>query len=68
MKASWLSGAHQISDKAMNYLRRIAVQAAEEKGCQLEGLSGIGNWPLVSLLRTRTIEEFYFPKQPTEAL
>ena len=38
MKASWLSSERQIPDEGMNYLRRIAVQAAEEKGCQLEGL------------------------------
>lgn len=32
MKASWLSDARKIPDEVMNYLRRIAVRAVEEKG------------------------------------
>ena len=32
MKARWLSDARKIPDEVMNYLRRIAVRAVEEKG------------------------------------
>ena len=31
MKAEWLFDARKITDEVMNYLRRIAVQAIEEK-------------------------------------
>lgn len=31
MKADWLSDARQIPDEVMNYLRRLAVRAVEEK-------------------------------------
>ena len=31
MKAEWLFDARKIPDEVMNYLRRIAVQAIEEK-------------------------------------
>lgn len=31
MKADWLSDARKIPDEAMNYIRRIAVRAVEEK-------------------------------------
>ena len=32
MKAEWLSDARKIPDEVMNYLRRIAVRAVEDKG------------------------------------
>jgi hypothetical protein len=31
MNAEWMLDARKIPDKVMNYLRRIAVQAVEEK-------------------------------------
>ena len=31
MKGNWLSDARKIPDEVMNYLRRIAVRAVEEK-------------------------------------
>ena len=31
MKADWLSDARKIPDEVMNYLRRLAVRAMEEK-------------------------------------
>jgi hypothetical protein len=31
MKAEWLSDARKIPDEVMNYVRRIAVRAIEEK-------------------------------------
>jgi transposase len=31
MKAEWMSDARKIPDEVMNYLRRIAVRAVEEK-------------------------------------
>ena len=36
MKAEWVFDARKIPDEVMNHLRRIAVQAVEEKHYSLE--------------------------------
>ena len=41
MKADWLSDARKIPDEVMNYLRRIAVQAIEEKHYSPEVIAAI---------------------------
>jgi transposase len=54
MNASWLSDARQIPDEVMNYLRRIAVRAVEEKGHSPEVIAeifGIGRSSVYDWLR-----------------
>lgn len=41
MEADWLSDARGIPDEVMNYLRRIAVQAVEEKNYSPEAIADI---------------------------
>ncbi|HJW30319.1 MAG TPA: IS630 family transposase, partial [Saprospiraceae bacterium] len=41
MKAKWLSDARKIADEVMNYLRRIAVRAMEEKHYSPEVIADI---------------------------
>jgi transposase len=41
MKAGWLSDARKIPDEVMNYLRRIAVRAVEEKDYSPELIADI---------------------------
>ena len=41
MKAGWLSDARKIPDEVMSYLRRIAVQAIEEKRYSPELIAAI---------------------------
>ena len=41
MKAEWLSDARKIPDEVMNYLRRMAVQAVEEKHYSPESIADI---------------------------
>ncbi|MBK8535393.1 MAG: hypothetical protein IPL59_09815 [Candidatus Competibacteraceae bacterium] len=41
MKEDWLSDARKIPDEVMNYLRRIAVRAVEEKHYSPELITAI---------------------------
>lgn len=41
MEADWLSDARKIPDEVMNYLRRIAVRAVEEKNYSPEAIADI---------------------------
>ena len=41
MDAEWLSDARKIPDEVMNYLRRIAVRAVEEKNYSPEVIADI---------------------------
>src|SRR5512144_2978621 len=41
MKADWLPDARKIPDEVLNYLRRLAVRAVEEKHYSLELIAAI---------------------------
>lgn len=54
MNAQWMFDARKIPDEVMNYLRRIAVRAMEEKGYSPEGVAnflGIDRTSIYNWLR-----------------